>query len=334
MKIVTLQHKDSAVFNYRFQRPIIDGLGGNKQKKLLKENEEIQLGELAKRWKKKADVVVIKYIDHRHTLDVLYTLRNIGGFKVVIDIDDNLWQIPIDNPNHGTLKQFSNRAIMLIESIKAADWVTVSTENLKAILEPINSNIEVLPNYIDPSEWKFKRKKHKKVRIGWVWSPTHIPDMPEVAKALKKISQRGDVEIVIFGTEKDIFDFPTTNIKGVKYTEYPRVFMEEGIDISIAPLANNEFNKAKSNIKWLESTMAGAAFIGSNVYPYEFSVKDGKTGYLAKNTSQWIKKMTYLIENPEKRAEMVKNAKKEVLEKYSLSNLEKWRKFYEGISKK
>ena len=63
--------------------------------------------------------------------------------------------------------------------------------------------------------------------------------------------------------------------------------------------------------------MAGAAFVGSRVYPYEFSVKEGKTGYLAKGKTQWMKRLNYLIDNPEKRAELVANAKKVVLEKYA-----------------
>jgi len=214
----------------------------------------------------------------------------------------------------------------------AADWVTVSTEPLRNAVLPLNGNVRVLPNYIIPSEWKFKRKKHSKIRIGWVWSPTHIPDMHIVEGALKKIQAKyGDkIEIVIFGSTIDIWkDIKTTNIAGVTYDKYPKVFTEAGIDISIAPLDDNEFNKAKSNIKWLESTLAGAAFIGSNVYPYECSVKDRKTGYLAKNESQWVKYLSWLIENEERRKEMVENAKKEVIEKYT--NAKAWRDFYESL---
>ncbi len=316
-RITCLRFKDSVVYNYRVNRPL-KRLGVKCQSSLLRKNEKLTIEELAERYNKKCDILLIKYIDDGHTLDVIYTMRKIAKFKIILDLDDLLWQIPIGNPALINATMHSKRIVSLTESVKCADWVTVSTEPLKNAVKPLNENITVLPNFIDPKEWNFKRKKHKKVRIGWVWSPTHIPDMFEAWDALREISKRDDVEIVIFGTEIDIFkDIKTTNIKGVIYKEYPRVFMEEGIDISIAPLEDNDFNKSKSNIKWLESTMAGAAFIGSSVYPYEFSVKDGKTGYLAKNTSQWVKKMTYLIENPEKRKEMVKNARKEVLEKYT-----------------
>jgi len=332
MKILCLKHKDSSVFKYRFDRPLIENLGAKYQRTLLRKNEKIRLDKLAERYKKKCDVLVIKYLDQRYTLDVLYTLRNIGKFKVIVDIDDNVWQIPVGNIARGDIKEYVNRSLMMAESVKCADWVTVSTEPLKIALRPLNDNIAVLPNYINPKEWNFKRKTHKKVRIGWVWSPTHIPDNAEVEEALKFINQKyKDVaEIVIFGTDKNIFDFDTINVPAVPYYDYPETFTEAGIDISIAPLADNEFNRCKSDIKFLESTMAGASFVGSKVYPYEFSVKHGKTGYLAKGKNQWIKHISNLIENKEKRDELVKNAKKEILER-TPKDKKQWEAFYKYI---
>ena len=330
MKILTLIHKDSVVSNYRQVRPLVEMLGAKVQRSLLKKTETIELGELAKRFKKKCDVLNIKYIDDKHTLDVLYSMRNQERFKIVVDIDDLLWSIPVGNPAMGDANQHANRIFSLTGSVQSADWITVSTVPLYNALKPLNSNIAVLPNYLDLNDWKHPRGKHKSVRIGWVWSPTHIPDMHIVEGALHKIKKKyGDkVEIVIFGTTLDVFKgLKTTNIAGVKYDKYPETFMKAGIDISIAPLADNDFNKCKSNIKWLESTMAGAAFIGSKIYPYEHSVKEGKTGYLAKSEAQWVKRMEFLIENPEKRAELVKNAKKEVIKLNEVSK-RKWLDFY------
>jgi glycosyltransferase involved in cell wall biosynthesis len=263
-----------------------------------------------------------------HTVDVLFSMRKAVDAKVVIDVDDNIWQVPPGNiareADHWDKFVALNTAI-----VQEADWVTVSTEPLKTILEPLNPKIVVLPNIVDPKEWDFERKKHDKLRIGWVWSPTHIPDIPVVEEALRKIYKKYDVEIVIFGRENNLFDFPTTNIKGVKHSEYPKLFREAGIDISICPLKDNDFNRCKSNIKWLESTLAGAAVVASDVHPYSSSIKDGKTGYIAKGTNQWVKKLSWLIESKEKRDEMVKNARKEVLDNYTSNK--KWLQFYESI---
>jgi hypothetical protein len=327
--MLVIKSKDSAVFDYRMGRPLVEDLGAKVRQSILRKNDECTIEDLAKRFARYGKIWVIKYIDDRHTLDVLYTMKKVVNAKIVVDVDDNIWQIPHGNIAMGEYKAHINRVLMLTESVKAADWVTVSTEPLKEKLLPLNQNVAVLPNYIDPKDWKFKRPKGK-VRIGWVWSPTHIPDNKEVEGALKRINEKYDVEIVVFGTGSNIFDFDTVNIPGVHYTEYPKTFMEAGIDISIGGLADNEFNKCKSNIKWLESTMAGAAFIGSKVYPYERSIKQGKTGYVCSGENQWVKHLSWLIENPERRESFVKEARKEVLELRDEAK-KQWASFYEYI---
>lgn len=328
MKILALKHKSSSVFRYRMERPL-SNFDVTFRNCLLRKNDEATIETLAKRFLRYGKVWVIKYIDDFDTLNTLYSMRNLGA-KIVIDIDDNMWQIPVGNLMRGTEKQNAQRGFMLAESVKSADWVSVSTEPLKTALTPLNANIAVLPNYIDEKEWKHKRKTHKKTRIGWVWSRTHIPDMEEAREALGEIAKRDDVEIVIFGASQNIFDFPTTNIPAVHVDKYPETLCKEGIDISIAPLLDNDFNRSKSDIKWQESTMAGAAFVGSKLYPYEMSVKHGKTGYLAKGKNQWIKHINFLIDSPEKRKELVENAREVVLEN-AKKNKSKWIEFYQCL---
>lgn len=328
--MLVIKAKDSAVTNYRLIKPL-GKLGGKFRQSILRKNENLTIQELGERFKKISDVWVIKYLEHRHTAEVLFSMRNAVGAKIVVDVDDSLWANP--NCPKEEVSRYIARAMIVFEMIKSADAVTVSTEALKVRLEEHCKKIAVLPNLIDPQDWKFKRKKHKKIRIGWVYSPTHARDVAIVKKALEEIYEKyqDKIEIVIFGTTIDLIDCPFIKEESVKYTEYPKKLTELSFDISIAPLENNDWNKCKSNIKWLESTMAGSAFVGSNVYPYEFSVKHGKTGYLAKNKGQWVKYLSFLIENKEKRKELVENAKKEVLEKYNLETDTKWSDFYKSL---
>jgi len=336
MKILAIRPKESAVYTYRSTRPL-SRLKTTFRKTLLRKNDELTIADLAERFRKIGDIWQIKYIDDFHTLDVLYTMRNTAETKVVVDIDDNIWEMPLGNASitkeKGNYKDHSRRCVNTIESIKAADWVTVSTKPLKGKLKKINSNIVVLPNLIDEKEWKPSKKKNKKVRIGWVFSPTHIPDIKEIEKPLEEIYKKykDKVEIVIFGSEQDIFKFPTENVKGVLHHEYPKKLCDLNLDISIAPLKDNEFNKCKSNIKWLESSLAGSAFIGSRVYPYDSSIRNGFTGLLAGNYNDWVNELSSLIENEDKRKSIAKEAKKEVIKNYSIHTNDVWQKFYHSI---
>lgn len=330
MRILCIRPKESAVWNYRMTRPLKNYAVFRKS--LLRKNEKVRIGELAERLKRIAPVWNIKYLKDPHTADVLVSMRNLAKAKLVMDIDDNIWQVPIGN----IVRQkdgWDTFVAVNTSLVECADWVTVATEPLKQALLPLNKNIVVLPNLIDPSEWNHNRKKHDKIRIAWVWSPTHFPDIPIVADALERIynEYKDQIEIVIFGRENNMFKFPTTNIKGVRFSEFPKLFTEEGIDISICPLADNDFNKCKSNIKWLESTMAGACVVASNVYPYEHSIRNGKTGLLAKTPGDWIKHLSNLIERPELRKELHKNALEEVLGKYDINKDTQWQLFYKTL---
>ena len=342
MKILGLIPKKSAVTTYRVIRPL-SKVGGKTLfcfktgfGSLLKKNEKLSIKELGKRFKEKADVLVIKYIEDFNTANILVTIANQENIKLVVDIDDNIWEIPYGNitiQGKDALDAHVKRGFWMIELLKAAHAVTVSTEPLKEKLKSFNDNITVIPNLIDPKDWKLKPTKHKKIRIGWIYSHTHIPDVKVVKKALNEIHAKyGDrVEIIIFGSDLKVFEFEPIHYWGVKFAEYPKKLTELGLDISICPLEDNEFNKCKSNIKWMESSMAGAAVVASPVYPYKTSIEHGKTGYLAKNTKEWVKYISELVENEEKRQELVKNAQEGVIEKYNHNKDNSVQEFYKSL---
>jgi hypothetical protein len=330
MKILAFRNKISAVSNYRLTRPLTL-LGATFRKTLLRKNDKLTLQQLGERLKKIGDIWVMKYVDDFNTLNVIYSMRNAVKSKVVVDIDDNLWAMEPDNASFGSPKAHANRCMMVMESIRSADWVTVSTKPLWEYLKKYNENITVLPNLIDPSEWKWKRETHDKIRIGWVYSPTHFPDIKGVLPYIKKLHRDfGDrIEFVVFGTTCDIFGkVPITKIKGVAHADYPKMLTEAGIDISIAPLKHNDFNRSKSNIKWLESTLSGACFVCSDLDPYN-EVINGKTGFKVKK--DWYKPIARLIEDKELRETLQRNSL-EAIKKYDINTNKDYKIFYECIS--
>ena len=305
---------------------------------MLRKNESVTPDELAKRFKKKADVWVVKYIEDLTTANLLVWMRNKERFKLVIDIDDNVWEIPYGNitiEGKEAVEAHVKRGFWTMELMKSADAVTVSTEPLKEKLKIFNKNIVVIPNLIDPKDWHFKRKKHKKIRIGWIYSHTHIPDIKEVKFALNEIKKKykDKVEIIIFGSSLKVFEFEPIHYWGVKFADYPKKLTELAFDISICPLEDNEFNKCKSNIKWMESSLSGAAVVASKVYPYEKSIEHGITGFLANNyiDEDWVKYISLLVESKELRERMVKAAKEEILEKYNIETDNTAAEFYKSL---
>jgi glycosyltransferase involved in cell wall biosynthesis len=70
--------------------------------------------------------------------------------------------------------------------------------------------------------------------------------------------------------------------------------------------------RGKSDLKWLESSMAGAAFIGSDAKPYA-TVKHGRTGLLADTPQEWEEAIETLIVDDTLRLKLAHAARKHVV---------------------
>lgn len=312
---------------------------------------EIQLGgkdrEAIAQELAKYDVWVMKYLDDFESILHILTCRDVTGKKLVIDIDDDFWHV---HPHNLAYKYFypgSEKMQALTYLIQEADAIICSTQPLASVVREHNRNVFVLENSQDTSLWEkavpktikvsepwtnkddpqpeireIPVPKKDKVRIGWVMSANHEQDIPAVIEGLKEILKRDDVEFWHIGWDSDQFAVLPKGkhlaVWGTDFENYPSFLRACDLDIALCPLIDDKFNQSKSNIKWQEATMAGVPVVASDVKPYQ-NILQGKTGYLAKSTSQWVKYLTWLIENPKKRQEIAENAKKDVLAKWEIT---------------
>ncbi len=112
----------------------------------------------------------------------------------------------------------------------------------------------------------------------------------------------------------------------------------EHVDVLLAPLKENDFNKVKSQLKVEECAFTNTAIIASDFGPYQLDIipyiEKGNTinpqgnGLLvdtSKNHKQWVKYITYIVNHPECLDIMKANLKKDVCEKYSMEKIAKER---------
>lgn len=259
------------------------------------------------------DIVLVKYIARKEDAqNILYWKSKAPNTKLFLDVDDNVFEIPKGNSSKD--KWGEEEQSILAHFATQCDGVICSTEPLVKYFKVLNDNVIVSPNRIKPSQW-VELPKGDVIKIGWTFSKTHTPDKEAIGNALKIIKEKyPNVVIETTGSELE----GTTDISGIPFLLYPKWLCERKWDIAIAPLKNNQFNKCKSNIKWLESTLAGSVFVGSNVEPYKKSIKHGVTGFLASTEQEWVEILSTLIENKSLREEVQKNAKEVVLKEYNI----------------
>lgn len=251
-----------------------------------------------------AAIVVIARptLDHHFEWVKSYAkLKNKYKFKLAIDLDDLLFDIG----GRDTMPEYNPYPIDTIAVGKKFDAIVplldrifCSTEFLAYAFcqrfgEGLVNKVDVLPNFCFTSlawdEHKPSRKKYIDVFYGG--SGCHYKegmlgdfDGPWI-EGLSLAMERGYIQFHAFGDNPGILPKGTIMHEQVHSSMWLATISHYCPDVLIAPLKNNPFNKAKSNLKGLEAAAIGAAFMASvfpgspysGITPHEFSVTERTT---------------------------------------------------------
>ncbi len=288
-------------------------------------------------------------------LDVLIVQRNFAGVlpiqrlkevlgaqcpKIVYELDDALDRLPEYHPGFHYYQQMRKN---IEDYLKHADLVTVASEVLKDYYAPLNANIALLPNTLIEEVWKNKtapkQRNKRKTRLLFSGTRSHLPDFQLIEDVLERILKENPqtVELLFWA------DIPTKleklpNFKRVaefmpNYYAYAQKLQSLQADIALVPLVKNDFNLAKTHIKWLEYSACGMAGIYPKIPAYQAVVKDGENGLLADFDAQsWYKAIQFLLKNKKHRNALAKKAHQEVWQQHRLQNqIEKWASAYQHL---
>lgn len=296
------------------------------------------------------DIVVTKAVDNPSACSQIAFWKNEFKKKLVVDLDDNYFEVRPDQPGYKWYYPGSQKRAILSAYLSFADHIIVSTQTLADYYKKwfndvykMDMPITVIPNYNDLKEFNYRYKGNQdqnKIKIGWQGSTTHFADLKMVMPVLKKLMLKypqlqlefmGGVEIHqvrdLFGEFRDE-DFRRVTIMGgtPSWVGYPYKLSKTKWDIGICPLIDDEFNRNKSHIKWMEYATYKIPAVASAVYPYQEPIngvkviEHGKTGFLAKTEDDWEKYLTELIENESLRKEIGENAYQYVKENWQMKN--------------
>jgi len=284
---------------------------------------------------READIVIVHrfFPENHNKLHMLVEKCRYYNKKLIFDIDDLLFDLP---KQHSDRLKFSFTEFLLpiYYVIQEADLVTTSTSYLKDQISELNENIIVLPNYIDDELWKFKsiEKNNSELVIGYMGTKTHIKDLELISSALIEVLDcfSGRVLLKIYGFEPPgilkqhpfvLYD----NQFHISYPEFAKYFQNQDIDICIAPLTNNLFNKCKSNIKFLEYSISGIPGVYSRIKPYKEVIVENNNGLLANSVKEWEYALKSLIKDKNLRLKLASKAQATVKESWTLSgNIHNW----------
>ena len=294
------------------------------------------------RW---ADVVVVGRKDVGEFYAQWGGIREFFNIPIIMDTDDNVQFVRPQNPGYqgyfpgAEALEWNKHAIA-----RVFDAITVSTKDLKEFYSKKNPRIYLLPNNLDMKEWGSHEKKGWDdgfTRMAFIASAAHTEGVQIVRDPVVDILRKHPkVKFYITHIYQRFFaDYPDIKdrvelVPWIKLQDWPKAMKELGFDIGLAPLADNMFNRAKSNLRWMEYSACKMASIVSPVKAYD-CVKDNVTGIIAKERSEWYNGMEKLITDEKFRKEIAENAHKDVLDNYDIDkNVGVWEKTYREVYEK
>jgi glycosyltransferase involved in cell wall biosynthesis len=230
------------------------------------------------------------------------------GACLVFEIDDDLFDIPAQHPEHDMYARVTRAAKMIATS---ADSVITSTETLRKKMLRYNAHSIVLPNYIDERLWKEPSAlcvpANGVWRILYAGTRSHGPDLEFLGKAVRRLNSsiRKRIQIDVVGVSNGAScdwytGFPVPHQCASSYPAFVRwIQNQRRWHWGVAPLLDTEFNRSKSALKFLEYAALGLPALCSDMPVYSEAVRSEETGLLVANDMpSWCEALERAATNP------------------------------------
>lgn len=282
------------------------------------------------------DVVIFHQIyNDSHILNLRRYRDALPHAFFIYELDDLIIDIPDSNANKKGFPPDLRQRLELV--FPMIDRVVCSTEflasRMKSEFKGIKE-IKVIPNYLlrELAEGiqKYQQIKikapHEKPRIGWAGGATHGGDLVHLTEVVNRTKEK--YQWVFFGfvpegVSRDGIEFHPP-VEYVRYDgankvasmEYYQVLADLDLDVAVAPLELNDFNRAKSNLKLLEYGVCGYPVIATEITPYA-TLPCFRVGNMAQ---KWIEAIDKVVSDSELRNKLATDLKEKVLSSYMMED--------------
>lgn len=251
------------------------------------------------------------------------------GKPLLVDLDDLFHAIPPDHPGYANVGPGNPVLLSLLESIlQVATWLIVATPQLADFYGRWARGVTVIPNGWSAANlhWRIPRRRRETVTLGWAGTITHRQDVLLMRPAVMRVLRQHPHARLVIGGDPEVYrlfsGLPQERrrfVPWMPYREYPRLLAE--FDILLAPLRDNAFNRAKSDIKLVEAGAAGIPWVASPLPAYKAW---GVGGLFAETRRQWTKALGSLIADPALRQRLGEEGRRKAQEREAEALAREW----------
>lgn len=227
----------------------------------------------------------------------------IHGVPLWVDHDDDLHKIPESNPHYQVHKDAEKTFSGIDYSYKEADILTCSGKlMLKELQEKYKRKDAVLiTTGLDDEFFRLKKDFSTNNTLSWRGSTSHVSDITHFKKEIEEVANKNK-DIFWFWAGIDVRQIfgENHNFEGEFSPQCNQLpFLMElcrmNGSIHHVPLEDNHFNRVKSNLSWLDATLAGSAVLGPDFEEWQ-DIPTVKY----RNNEDYLEKLIMMTDNPKK----------------------------------
>jgi glycosyltransferase involved in cell wall biosynthesis len=264
-----------------------------------------------------------------------------AGKQVIVDMDDDFNSIPKSNPAYPWIGPGAGDGLYLKKLAEVLGSVQCITYASKELANRYKLPGVYIPNYWDEENELWYGEPlplgRTKTTIGWSGTNTHHEDFALCEQSIHDVlKSHSDVNLMIsndfdlYGRFSDVAEGQKVFIPGLSYDEYPTIYRY--IDIMVAPLKDDFFNRAKSDVKLMECGARGIPWVASALPVFE---EWGAGGIIAGRPGSdvgWAEALNSLVENSELRTQLGQEGCRAAKERMSnVMYIRNWRPLIDGM---
>ena len=223
--------------------------------------------------------------------------RAMGGRRVVLDVDDAVWNDTHPSAHGHPLAFLKDSARKVAWLARSADVVIAGNELLADWLaEHAAAQVQIVPSLVDTGA--FVPRVHSErghVVWGWIGSRSTVPHLHALAGALERAARElpdRRVELVVVGAEAPRVD--GVQVRQVEWTEAAEREELARFDVGLMPLPDTVWTRGKCAYKALQYMAGAVPVVADDVGVSAEVIGHDHGGLIAAGADMWVESLVAL----------------------------------------
>lgn len=181
-------------------------------------------------------------------------------------------------------------------------------------------NVHVIPTVIDLQRYPFPHSVNQNFNkdlpvVVWIGSPSTVPYLQLLQAPLQELARRVPFVLRIIGGQ---LAMNGVQMECLNWSEDSEVEKIASADVGVMPLLDTPWEQGKCAYKLIQYMACGLPVVASPVGANCSVVHEGLNGYLAEDTSAWVKHLERLLTSTELRKTMGNAGRQQVEQSYCI----------------